>query len=125
MQDQLVELRSRSAKTCVFVTHSVQEAVYLADRVVVMGRAPLPPVAVALDLPRPRPRTDDAFAAAYREVDGILRSTLRMSAAPPAARLLLARRRRHRVVAVDLRPRPLQRDAAALARRGAWPPIAS
>lgn len=57
LQEQLLEIWDRDRKTVVFVTHSMDEAIYLADRVVVMGG---PPGAVVDDvltgLPRPRPK---------------------------------------------------------------------
>jgi NitT/TauT family transport system ATP-binding protein len=40
LQDELVRIRRVEPKTIVFVTHSIREAVYLADRVVVMTSAP-------------------------------------------------------------------------------------
>ncbi len=40
MQEELLEIWSRTKKTVIFVTHDVQEAVYLADRVAVMTAAP-------------------------------------------------------------------------------------
>ena len=40
MQDELLEIWERDRKTVLFVTHSVEEAVFLSDRVVVMTRAP-------------------------------------------------------------------------------------
>ncbi|MCC6198414.1 MAG: ABC transporter ATP-binding protein [Burkholderiales bacterium] len=40
MQEELLEIWDRTRKTVVFVTHDVQEAVYLADRVIVMTAAP-------------------------------------------------------------------------------------
>ncbi len=40
MQEELVRLARRNPRTVVFITHAVDEAIYLADRVVVMGRKP-------------------------------------------------------------------------------------
>ena len=40
MQEELVRLARKNPKTVLFITHAVEEAVYLADRVVVMSRGP-------------------------------------------------------------------------------------
>ena len=40
MQEELVRLARRNPRTVLFITHAVEEAVYLADRVVVMTRRP-------------------------------------------------------------------------------------
>jgi NitT/TauT family transport system ATP-binding protein len=40
MQEELVKLARKNPKTVLFITHAVEEAVYLADRVVVMSRRP-------------------------------------------------------------------------------------
>jgi len=40
MQEELVRLARRHPRTVLFITHAVEEAVYLADRVVVMSRRP-------------------------------------------------------------------------------------
>lgn len=58
LQDQLLQLWERDRKTVLFVTHSIDEAVLLSDRIVVMS--PLPgrvKEVVKVDLPRPRQET--------------------------------------------------------------------
>jgi NitT/TauT family transport system ATP-binding protein len=70
LQDELLRVWRATGKTIVFVTHDIDEAVYLADRVVVMAGAPAGIQAVqAIDTPRPRPRGDGtarAFGDAIR-----------------------------------------------------------
>ena len=61
---------------CVFVTHSLAEAVYLSDRVVVLSARPGRVVGdVAVDLPRPRTpdlEDDPAFFALETELRHLL-----------------------------------------------------
>jgi NitT/TauT family transport system ATP-binding protein len=55
LQEELLDLWQRERKTVIFITHSMDEAVYLSDRVVVMTPRP-GKVAEILDVPLPRPR---------------------------------------------------------------------
>ncbi len=58
LQEELLEIWKRTKKTILFVTHSVDEAVYLADRVAVVSSRPGCLVKCAkIDIPRPRKRT--------------------------------------------------------------------
>ena len=59
LQNDLLEIWERDRKTVLFVTHSVDEAVFLSDRVVVMTRSPgrIKQI-IDIDLPRPRRRTE-------------------------------------------------------------------
>jgi len=59
---ELLDIWGETRKTICFVTHDIEEAVYLSDRIVVFSNAP-GTVAdiVSVDLPRPRDRTGDAF----------------------------------------------------------------
>jgi NitT/TauT family transport system ATP-binding protein len=66
LQGELLELHARTKKTILFVTHDLDEAVLLADRVVVMQHGRLQEI-VTVPLPRPRDdlakiRGSDAFA---------------------------------------------------------------
>jgi len=55
LQEQLLELWRQTRKTIMFVTHSIDEAVYMANRVVVMAARPGRIVEdIKVDLPRPR-----------------------------------------------------------------------
>jgi len=55
LQAQLLEIHARTRKTILFVTHDLDEAVLLGDRVVVMGHGSVREI---VDVPLPRPRTD-------------------------------------------------------------------
>jgi NitT/TauT family transport system ATP-binding protein len=58
LQEELLQLWQHERKTVIFITHSMDEAVYLSDRVVVMTPRP-GRVAEILDVPLPRPRIAD------------------------------------------------------------------
>ena len=68
LQEELLQLWQREQKTVIFVTHSMDEAVYLSDRVVVMTPRP-GRVAEILDVPLPRPRVADHVRRDSRFVD--------------------------------------------------------
>ena len=70
--DELLRIWSETRKTVLFVTHSLNEAVYLADRVVVLSARPGRVVDdVAVDLPRPR-----SFAMTSSERFGVLKDRI-------------------------------------------------
>jgi NitT/TauT family transport system ATP-binding protein len=68
LQNDLLNIWERDRKTVLFVTHSVDEAVFLSDRVVVMTRSPgrIKKV-IDIDLPRPRRRSDLLLDPRYQK----------------------------------------------------------
>jgi NitT/TauT family transport system ATP-binding protein len=68
LQEELLELWQRERKTVIFITHSMDEAVYLSDRVVVMTPRP-GKVAEILDVPLPRPRVSEEVRRDVKFVD--------------------------------------------------------
>jgi NitT/TauT family transport system ATP-binding protein len=76
LADDVLNLWAAARPAIVFVTHNVEEAVYMASRVVVMTRGPgrtTGEVAVAGPLPRPPGfRTTEAFRAQVEAVSGLL-----------------------------------------------------
>jgi NitT/TauT family transport system ATP-binding protein len=56
MQTELLRVWDATKKTAIFITHQISEAVYLADRVIVMSPRPGRVKAIVpVDIPRPRP----------------------------------------------------------------------
>jgi NitT/TauT family transport system ATP-binding protein len=68
LQEELLELWQSQRKTVIFITHSMDEAVYLSDRVVVMTPRP-GKVAEILDVPLPRPRISEEVRRDAKFVD--------------------------------------------------------
>jgi NitT/TauT family transport system ATP-binding protein len=69
LQHELLNIWEKTKKTILFVTHSVDEAVFLADRIVVL--TPRPGTiceVIPIDQPRPRDRTSVEFAKVRRYV---------------------------------------------------------
>jgi NitT/TauT family transport system ATP-binding protein len=69
LQNELLEIWDKTKKTIIFVTHSVDEAVFMGDRLIVLTPRPGSVCeAIPIDLPRPRDRTGSGFAQVRRKV---------------------------------------------------------
>ena len=67
LQDELLEIVARTQSTVVMVTHDVDEAVLLSDKIVMMTNGPAATIGevLSVDLPRPRNRVALADSAEY------------------------------------------------------------
>jgi NitT/TauT family transport system ATP-binding protein len=69
LQDELLRIWAELQKTIIFVTHSIEEAIYLADRIVVMTYRPgMVKRDILVDLPRMRDPASPEFNALKREL---------------------------------------------------------
>ena len=69
MQRELLQIWEETKKTVIFVTHSVDEAVYLADKIVILTPRPGRIHEIYENpLPRPRDRTSVEFAKLRKDV---------------------------------------------------------
>jgi NitT/TauT family transport system ATP-binding protein len=77
MQEELLAIWERTRQTIVYVTHNIHEAVYMADRVVVLSRRPGRVLAeVKVELPRPRQERmlgEPAFVGAVERIWSLIR----------------------------------------------------
>ena len=73
LQQELLHIHRSAGTTTLLVTHDVEEAVALADRVVVLSPRPgrIREV-VTLALPHPRQRDDESFSAACRQIRNLI-----------------------------------------------------
>jgi NitT/TauT family transport system ATP-binding protein len=87
LQDELIRIWAEFRKTIVFVTHSIEEAIYLADRIVVMTFRPgTIKRDITVDLVRPRDTSAPEFNALKRELTTlVMEEQARFSAAELAS----------------------------------------
>lgn len=73
LQDELLKVWFEYKKTVIFVTHSIEEAIYLADRIVVMSYRPgTVKKDIIVDMPRLRNPTSPEFNALKKELSGLV-----------------------------------------------------
>jgi len=74
LQEELVKIWQEEHKTIIFVTHNVDEAVFLADRVVVLNKSPGEIIKTfQIELERERDRTSPEFIELKKEITQLLK----------------------------------------------------
>jgi ABC-type nitrate/sulfonate/bicarbonate transport system ATPase subunit len=74
LQDELLRIWESERRTCLFVTHAIEEAIFLGDRIAVMAENPGRIARVFHNpAPRPRDRTSIAYYEAFRWLNEQLR----------------------------------------------------
>jgi NitT/TauT family transport system ATP-binding protein len=79
MENQLLELWSANRKSVLFITHDLEEAISLSDRVVVLAAGPEshPIGEFAIDLPRPRDVAEIRLTPRFIELHGLIWRAMR------------------------------------------------
>ena len=73
MQDEVIRIRNAEKRTVIFVTNNIEEAVYLADRIIVLTECPSTVKAeVPINLPRPRSYVDPQFLRLRKEISSMV-----------------------------------------------------
>lgn len=70
LQDEVERIWEQQRKTVILITHSIEEALLLSDKIVMMTRGPEARIAKILDVPFPRPRHRESLdqQAAYHQL---------------------------------------------------------
>ncbi|MCE2946405.1 MAG: ABC transporter ATP-binding protein [bacterium] len=86
LQDEMVRIFMEQRKTMVLVTHSIEEAIKLSDRIIVMTRRPGRVKAnIEVDMPRPRREESPEFVALKARIRDLIHDEFDLSEVPGAA----------------------------------------
>ncbi len=84
LQEELLRIRRASNKTILFVTHNVDEAVFLADRIIVMSARPGEvKKVITVNIPHPRNRTGTKANKIQQDILRILEAEIRRPSKTP------------------------------------------
>ena len=74
LEDEVIRLWEATGSTVLFITHNLEEAVYLAQRVLILSNKPAKIKAnIPVDLPRPRKVSDPEFIKIRKEITDMIK----------------------------------------------------
>lgn len=74
LEDELINLWRKTGTTVIFITHNIEEAVYLSDRILVLTNKPTKiKESITNDLPRPRKVSDTEFVELRNRVTELIK----------------------------------------------------
>ncbi len=74
LEDELLKMWEALKTTCLFITHNIEEAVYLSDRIIVLTNKPTGiKTEIINDLPRPRNVSDHKFVELRNQVTDLIK----------------------------------------------------
>ena len=74
LEDEVIRLWEATGSTVLFITHNLEEAVYLAQRVLILSNKPAKIKAnIEVDLPRPRKVSDPKFIEIRKEITDMIK----------------------------------------------------
>ena len=77
MQEELSRIWETEKRTVIFVTNNIEEALYLADRILLLTNCPATvKKEYVIDMPRPRDLVSQQFLNLRKEITGFMDSTL-------------------------------------------------
>ena len=77
MEEELIKIWQQERRTVVFVTNNIEEALYLADRIVLLKNCPTSiSHEYTIDMPRPRSYVDPEFLRLRKEITEVMDKTL-------------------------------------------------
>ena len=69
MQDEVIRIRSQEKRTVIFVTNNIEEAIYLADRIILLTESPSTIKSdIKIDLKRPRNHMSEEFLSLRKQI---------------------------------------------------------
>ena len=74
LEDEVIRLWKATGSTVLFITHNLEEAVYLAQRVLILSQKPAKiKASIDVDLPRPRNVSDPEFIKIRKEITDMIK----------------------------------------------------